>query len=155
MKYVGGAALPLRRWLTLAAVTAGLALAAVVGSATGAKLDQANAYSAAGFCDIPGGTVSIPAGGRCVDYRRVRHRFLRATVIFGDHAGNFCVGAKQNSDGTGANTKSFGCHIPTYDGQKVAMTPTDASPGSPLGYATIINGMGWVDLFYGYMQWYP
>lgn len=142
------------RSLRLLSVILALAAVGFYGAGAAGGVPRAEAYSSAGFCDTLT-AVTIAAGGRCVDYRRVRHRFLRATIIYGDGPGNFCVGAKQNPDGTGANTNYFGCHIPTLDGRKVAMTPTNSSPGSPLGYATIINTTGVTDLFYGYMEWYP
>lgn len=145
----------LGRRLTAWGVALTLAVMAFAGFAASGQVDKAEAYSSAYFCAPNGSYVVINAGQRCVDHRRVRHRFLRATIYVGDGPGNFCVGAKQNSDGTGGNTKSFGCHIPTLDGQKVAMTPTDPSPGSPLGYATIINTTGLNDFFTGYMEWYP
>jgi hypothetical protein len=124
--------------------------------AAGGKLDQAQAYSSGPFCNIYGVSELIGPGGRCVDSRRVRHRYLRAraSLSYSPGPGNFCVGAKQNANGTGANTKYFGCQIPSLYGD-TAISPAEPAPGSPLGYATIINSIGTPDYFYGYMQWYP
>jgi hypothetical protein len=87
----------------------------------------------------------------------VRHRYLRANRYSGypPGPGNFCVGAKQYANGTGANTKYFGCQIPSLYGD-TAISPAEPAPGSPLGYATIINTTGIAEIFVNnYMQWYP
>jgi hypothetical protein len=115
---------------------------------------QANAYTVDYFCPSNGSVTTIPAGGRCVDYRRLRHRYIEANILWGGVGqGEYCAGAKANPDGTGANTKGFGCSHGwltsyTYSGAQ-------AAPGSPLGYATIINNTGASDLFVGVMHYYP
>jgi hypothetical protein len=125
------------------------AAAAFTGAATTTYVDKAEAYSVAAFCQ----SVQIAAGGRCVDYRRVRHRYVQADIIWALGTGEYCVGAKQNADGTGANTKGFGCswpHVSLY-----TYSSAQPSPGSPLGYATIINQTGYSQPFWGDEHWYP
>jgi len=67
--------------------------------------------------------------------------------------GEYCVGAKANPDGTGANTKGFGCSYPwlttyTFSGHH-------PYPGSARGYATIINHTGVGQDFWGLETWWP
>lgn len=143
--------LGLRAWIAVACLAALL----VVGHASSGSLTPAHAFSSGNFCWAGGGWQVIQPGQRCVNVDRQRHRYLKATALFGDQAGQFCVGAKQNPDGTGGNTKAFGCHIPTLYPGKDAISPAEAAPGSPLGYATIINNMAGADFFMGYKQWYP
>lgn len=144
-----------RRLLAVPLTVLGLILALSLGHAASSKVSTAQAYSDAHFCAVPEHPVGIYAGQRCVDPYRLRHRYIRGTIHHVYGTGQFCVGAKQYGDGTGANTKYFGCHIPSqYPGYN-AISPVEAAPGSPLGYATIINNTGSWDEFHGYMQWYP
>lgn len=142
------------RWAVMAVVAFGLGVASMVGQAAGSNLDGAQAYSTAYFCPSSGPTYNvIPAGGRCVDTRRVRHRYVETHIWGAWGSGDFCVGAKANADGTGANTKGFGCAFTSQT--SYTYSSAQPSPGAPLGYATIINRTGSSDAFWGYMEWYP
>lgn len=146
MRHIGAVA-PARAALIGALAGAVLAVVVAVGSG-----GTAQAYSSAGFCD-QSYQVYIPAGGRCVDNRRVRHRTVQATpvqTLIGP--GTYCSGAKENSDGTGGNSLPFAC------GSRLAQFtrsgPYPSGVGT-LGYATIINTLGEGNFFVGYMEWYP
>jgi hypothetical protein len=148
-------AFPVRRWLTVGVIALATAAAMLAGVAASNRVDQAHAFSSGNFCHLFSGSgyANIPAGSRCVDSARVRHRYVRADIWGGWGDGDYCVGAKQNADGTGGNTMGFGCAYwfqtsYTFSGPWI-------SPGAPLGYATIINRTGESDLFRGYKQWYP
>ncbi len=140
-----------RLWVLV--VAAIVAMAACV-AALGAVPQRADAYIADHFCPVNGSLVTIAAGSRCVDYRRLRHRYLQANIVWGGIGhGEYCVGAKENPDGTGGNTKGFGCSVPTLT--SYTFSGAQGPPGSPLGYATIINNTGASDLFVGQMHYYP
>jgi hypothetical protein len=139
------------RWAAAVLATAAIVVAFLV--ALGSAPQRAEAYSTANFCPNSTSLVWLTAGTRCVDGRRVRHRYIQANIVYFEGNGEYCVGAKQNPDGTGANTKGFGCSIPsltnyTYSGAQ-------GPPGSDLGYATIINNTGGSATFAGYMEYYP
>jgi hypothetical protein len=142
-----------RRFMALSLAGLVLAVALWAVGAVSQNVAKADAYSFDTFCGNGAARTYIPAGGRCVDGRRVRHRYVEANILTNTGSGEYCVGAKQNADGTGANTKGFGCSYPwltyyTYSGAQ-------APPGSPLGYATIINHTGIGKEFWGIMHWYP
>jgi hypothetical protein len=141
--------------LTLALALLALALTMFTALAASGKVDHAEAFSTGNFCnyDVPGYGDVVAAGGRCVDSKRNRHRYIKGRVYYGDGTGQFCAGAKQNPDGSGGNTMAFACRPPAYNAW--AITGTVLSPGTPLGYATIINQTGVTDFFLGYKQWYP
>jgi hypothetical protein len=132
--------------LMLVAASLGLALVAL--TATTSKVERASAYSSGHFCGYV-----IGAGARCVDPVRKDQRYIQATIWGSFGSGDFCVGAKQYSDGSGSNTTPFGC-IYTSQGNYTFTGPYTSSI-YPNGYSTIINRTGAADAFDGYQQWYP
>jgi hypothetical protein len=143
-----------RRFLYLAVATMAAVAMVFAAMAGSSKVERANAYTVGNFCE-PGGNWSlILAGGRCVDYRRVNHRYIKATLEWvGEGTGQYCVGAKKYADGTGANTEGFGCSAPLVT-KYTSTGPVSPTFSPALGYATIINNTGWYNGFKGYMEWY-
>lgn len=141
-----------RRLLALGLVGLAFGTASFAGSSVSSVVDDASAYPQGYFCDIWGQSVNLSAGARCVDGRRVKHRYIQAQIGIGDGPGTYCVGAKQNSDGTGGNTMAFGCEPASA---LYANTGPRNEVNAVLGYATIINTTGLFDAFSGFMQWYP
>lgn len=141
-----------RRLLLTGVLAVALGATAFAGLSVSNAVNEASAYSQAIFCDPTNGGTLIPAGGRCVDGRRVKHRYVQASIGIGDGPGDYCAGAKQYSDGTGGNTMPFGCRPASTSWTQ---TGPRSLADSVLGYATIINTTGHSDFFSGLMQWYP
>jgi hypothetical protein len=92
---------------------------------------------------------AISPYSRCVAPVRVLLYGVGAEKLvgIGDTYDNPCLGAKQNSDGSGGNALPFTCITMTYG--QIRWTPGGSSG---TGYATIINNDAWTYWMGGYMN---
>jgi len=123
-----------------------VALAATVSTLIGLSAAQATAaeqYST--FCP---GTSAVAGYSRCVAYSRLWLYGVRAMLPVG--AGNVCVGAKTNSDGSGGNAIPFRCEWMDQYGLNSMWT---AGGNSNYGYATVINQNAYELILAGAMRY--